>query len=165
MSRTALASQRSLAVKPLKGRATISGTLQFLRQSMLPLHHRLERSKLYINPVIHGPPKKLYAKTDKDRTYIEALTRRAVVMNRSNCVVVYKHREDGEPWYSTNLHALFDNPANKVSREQVVAVADLGYACAREEVFRRLADACEVTALQTIDIAMFQVRSTHTMHI
>lgn len=78
-------------------------------------------------------------------------------MNRSNCVVVYKHHEGAEPWYSTNLHTLFNDPANQVSREQVVAVASLGYASEKEEVFRRLADACEVTGLQMIDLAIVEV--------
>lgn len=150
-------SRRGLSMKPVKGRATQAGTAQFLRNSDLPFFHKLAKSELFINPIIHGPPRELYSKSDQKRTLIEALTRRAVVKNRSNCLVVYQHNPDGEAWYSTNLHALFLDSENQISREQIVIVANLGKATTREEVFRRLSDACQVTGLETIDIAMFEV--------
>lgn len=153
IARNLAGASRSFAVKPIKGRATTSGTMKFMRQSQLPLYHQFHKSQLFVNPIIHGAPKKLYALDDKDRVYIEALTRRAVLVNRSNCVVIYKHHEEGEPWYSTNLSALF----NDVSREQIVTVAHLGFATTKEEVFRRLAKACEITGLQTIDMALVEV--------
>jgi hypothetical protein len=99
----------------LQGRATVEGTLAFVADSDLPLYHRFASSKLTINPIIHGAPR-AYS-YHENHTYIEALTRRAVVKNRSNCVVVYQHSET--PWYSTNLETLFSDPANNVHRSQV----------------------------------------------
>jgi hypothetical protein len=65
----------------LQGRATIEGTKAFIAESALPLYHVLESSKLTINPIIHGAPR-AYSYAESGSTYIEALTRRAVVKNR-----------------------------------------------------------------------------------
>jgi hypothetical protein len=37
--------------------ATASGTQAFLKASGIGLYHHFLRSDLYINPIIHGPPK------------------------------------------------------------------------------------------------------------
>jgi hypothetical protein len=154
---------RSFATKAktIKGRATPAGTMQFIRSSQLPLYHQFNKCGLYINPVIHGAPRQVTGLNEDDITYLEALTRRAVGLNRSNCVMVYKHNDGADPWYSTNLHKLFDDPANKVSREQMVVVANLGLASTKEEVFRRLANACNITALEMVDIVIVEVGTNY----
>lgn len=152
-----LRQHRTLAVKVLKGQATVAGTRQFLMEVPLPLFHQFDKTKLYVNPVIHGAPKKVYKKTDKDIAFIEALTRRAIVKNRSNCVIVYKHNDDGEAWYSTNLEKLFKDPANNVERQQIVMVANIGRPTTRENVFKRLGDACDVTGLEALDMVIIEV--------
>jgi hypothetical protein len=49
---------RGLAVRPepIDGQATPEGTKRFVARSKLPLYHHFMRSKLVINPIIHGPP-------------------------------------------------------------------------------------------------------------
>ena len=148
---------RSFAVKAMRGRATTAGTMQFLRNSNMDMHHRLEKSRLFITPIVHGPPGYLRSKMEKTSAYIEAITRRAVVINRSNCIVVYQHLQDNEPWYSTNLRTLFEDSRNKISRDQIVIMANLGYATTQEEICKRLAQACEVTGLECIDGVMIDV--------
>lgn len=164
LQRTGLSSLRSSlkiasrfsTVQPFKGRATITGTYEFIRKSQLPLHHEFAVSKLTINPIIHGAPKN-YSGAGQNTEYLEALTRRAVVKNRSNCIVVYQYHEHDEPWYATNLHKLFLDQVNDVKRENVVVVAHLGYATTREDILKRLSDACRVTRLEVIDMVLFEV--------
>lgn len=88
---------------------------------------------------------------------MEALTRRAIVKNRSNCVVVYQYHENDNSWYSTNLDKLFLDPLNDVKRENIVAVAHLGYATTREDILNRLYNACKFTRLEYIDMVLFEV--------
>lgn len=151
---------RNLSVPRFKGRATVKGTCEFVMKSALPLHHKFAVSELTINPIIHGPPSQQTLQDYSDKTYIEALTRRAVVKNRSNCVVVYQHAAEGEPYFATNLQALFTDPENDVTRDQVVIVANIGLATSRSEVLKRLSDACQHTGMEMIDIVMFEVSTT-----
>ena len=122
---------RNLSVPRFKGRATVKGTYEFVMKSALPLHHKFAVSELTINPIIHGPPSQQTLQDYSDKTYIEALTRRAVVKNRSNCVVVYQHAAEGEPYFATNLQALYTDHEKDVTRDQVVIVANIGHATSR----------------------------------
>lgn len=135
----------------------MNGTYEFVKKSALPLHHKFAVSQLTISPIIHGPPSQQTLQEHSDKTYIEALTRRAVVKNRSNCIVVYQHNAEGEPFFSTNLHTLFTDPENNVSRDQVVIVANIGLATSRSEVLKRLSEACQHTGMEMVDIVMFEV--------
>jgi len=140
----------------------VKGTYEFVKKSALPLHHKFAVSELTINPIIHGPLSQQTLQDYTDKTYIEALSRRAVVKNRSNCVVVYQHSTEGEPFFASNLQALFTDPENDVSRDQVVIVANIGLATTRSEVLKRLSDACQHTGMEMIDIVMFEVSCTST---
>ena len=147
---------------PFKGRATVKGTSEFVMKSELSMHHIFKGTALVINPIIHGPPKRNTYNVE-NQTYMEALTRRAVVVNRSNCMFAYQHYDDGSSWHATNLRALFSNPANDISREQIVVIAHIGLATTRDEVFKRLFNACQNTGLQMIDMVVFEVKPIVTV--
>ncbi len=152
-----LSTAKEAIVPSFKGRATVNGTFDFVRKSALPLYHQFATSKLTISPIIHGPPS-LHTTAERNKPYIEALTRRAVVVNRSNCIVVYQHYPEDEPYYATNLATLFTDPANDVRRDQVVIVANIGLATTRSDVYKRLSNACQKTGMEMIDMVMFEVR-------
>lgn len=137
----------------LKGRATIQATREFIDQSDLKLYIGLNQSSLTINPVIHGSPRHILT---EDKGYYTTLAKRAVLINRSNCLVVYDHKR-GKPWALDGLSTIIC-PENKLRREHIVTVADLGLAASNYDLYGRLADACKQTGLQMIDIAMFEVR-------
>lgn len=136
----------------IKGRATIQGTRDFVDKSSLNMSFRLNQSNLTINPIIHGAPRHFNV-TEKE--YFTTLATRAVLINRSNCLVVYDHRR-GRPWALSGLDTIID-PDNKISRENIVAIAHLGLAVSNFELYGRLSDACKQSGLQQIDIAIFEV--------
>lgn len=146
-------SLRTFAIPILKGRATEEGTRLFVAKSSLPMFHKFHLTDLYINPIIHGPPK--YC-SDANKSYVEALTARAVLKNRSNCIIVYQHNEIEKSWHSTNLASLF-RKSTEVTRDQIVTIANLGLAANREQILERLYEAGSRTGLETIDMAVFNV--------
>jgi hypothetical protein len=140
----------------VQGKATPAGTLQFVAKSRIQLHHQFEVSKLIINPIIHGAPKR--KSTSKSSVpYVEALLKKALLLNKSNCVVAYQHYESGDPWYSTNLSALLSNPATKIAREEIVVLANLGSVHFARDIKDRLANAKKLTGINFIDMAIMEV--------
>lgn len=175
-------SQSTLASAPLfksqaasasiPGRATFEGTKQFVLDSEMSLFHHFSFSDLIVTPVIHGAPSLFDA--DNQR-YIETLTTRAVLKNRSNCIVVYEHQAHKhtqassvkntttstdsdilvKPYYVGNLGAVLRE--GKLSREQIVTVASIGMPAKVKEVLRRMQEAKALTKLEFIEMAYFEL--------
>jgi hypothetical protein len=142
----------------IKGKATIDGTLGFVSKSNLKLHHRFDKSGLYINPIIHGSPKPT---CKKDKKYYDSVLKHAVLKNRSNCVVVYDHNTaNGKPWHTDTMSVIISHESG-VKREEIVTIANLGYAADAPEMYRRLADASRLSGIQHIDMAFFEVNSIY----
>ncbi len=134
------------------GRASTAMTQAFVSSSKLHFYHKFERSQLYINPIIHGAPA---FNNIEDHDYIELLTKRAVLKNRSNCLVVYQHLPQ-KSYYFKGMRSLF-NIDPQLSRQHLVAMANIGKPTITAEVFRRLTEACELSQLEYIDFAYFEV--------
>ncbi len=134
------------------GRASSAMTQAFVSSSKLHFYHKFERSQLYINPIIHGAPA---FNNIEDHDYIELLTKRAVLKNRSNCLVVYQHLPQ-KSYYFKGMRSLF-NIDPQLSRQHLVAMANIGKPTITAEVFRRLTEACELSQLEYIDFAYFEV--------
>lgn len=140
-------------IKPrLFGHATSEGTLKFMESSVWTLHHHFRRSNLYINPIIHGPPKllNLMKGNNHDHNFAKAL-----LLHRSNCLFVYDHRPS-KPWYTSMLHELV-SPEYGISREGVVTIAGLGLINNPIEISQRINEAKRLTGLEYIDFAMIEV--------
>lgn len=137
------------------GRATSAMTQHFVAASKLPLYHKFERSQLYINPIIHGPP--AFHEVE-DHEYIDLLTKRAVLKNRSNCLVVYQHLTP-KPYFFKGVRSLLE-VEETLSRQHLVTMANLGTPCSSQEVLRRLHEACNLSQLEYIDFAYFEVCSS-----
>lgn len=152
------------------GRADSAMTQRFIAMSNLPLFHKFERSNLYINPIIHGPPAFPYL-SDEDHEYMDLLTKRAVLKNRSNCLVVYQHqpvsnlslqvqKNTTKPtgsYYFRGIRSLLQTEPT-LTRQQLVTMAHLGLPTADPtEIYRRLHEACQLTQLEYIDFVYFEV--------
>lgn len=153
----------------IPGKATIAGTEQFILNSGLQLFHKFNISQLYINPVIHGPPRLPPIRFRKpiNRNLADKQLLTAVCRNCSNMVYVYNHYSNTHVagyWNSTVLHHMFmkntikgtPNPHYR-PREGIVTVAGLGLASGYDETLRRLRQACETTGLESIDFAVIEV--------
>jgi hypothetical protein len=133
----------------IAGRATPAGTKAFIASSNLSLYHKFEKSGLFINPIIHGPPR---AKTTGPSTIAEDhLLLHAYTQNKSNCMFVYNCSLDddkttGERYWSSSR---LDKVLRK--REEVVAVAGLGRCASAEVIVNRLEHAHNVCRLESID--------------
>lgn len=158
----------------IPGRATTEGTEQFILNSGLHLFHKFNISQLYINPVIHGPPRlppiRFRKPINKNLADKQLLT--AVCRNCSNMVYVYNHYSNTHVagyWNSTVMHHMFlkdtikgiPNPHYR-PREGIVTVAGLGLAAGYDETLRRLREACETTGLENIDFAVIEVSNLET---
>ena len=134
-----------------KGRASPEGTKAFIAQSNIKLHHNFHASDLYINPIIHGPPRGIGtgSSADTDQMLVDAVLR-----NRRNCFYVYNHSVDGV-WYASDVGA---GLGSEVDRTQLVTVAGLGYVTSARELAERLRDATQKTQLEHLDIVILEVR-------
>ncbi len=88
---------------------------------------------------------------------MDMMTKKAILKNRSNCVVVYDHTMPDKPWH-TNILKTIITPENKITRQEIVAVANLGYATTQSEIVRRLSQACTLSGLECMDLAYFEVQ-------
>jgi hypothetical protein len=138
----------------IAGRATPEATFAFIHRNTLSMHHRLEKSGLFINPVIHGPPR---PHAGHDNAYVEALMKKAVVKNASNCITVYHQNvADDKVWHATGLAQLL-SVNNGPHRAEIVTIANIGRAKNRMDILKHLSDACKLTELEYIDLAIFEV--------
>lgn len=142
----------------------MSATKDFVTRSNLALHHQFEKSKLFINPVIHGPP---LAFDEQLQDMEVMLAKQAVVRNCSNAIVVYdntlKSMATGKPWYSPAMRELL-SPDHGLRRQELVTIAHLGVVVKPEIMVKRLDAACELAGLENIDIAIIEV-SCFSVHI
>ena len=149
---TAVLSLNKCSMATINGRASSNATNDFIEKSSLKMRIRLNQSNLIINPIIHGSPRHFHV-TDND--YYNTLAKRAILINRSNCLVVYDNKR-GKPWALDGLGSIITE--NNLLRENIVTIANLGLAGSSYELYGRLADAVKLTGLQQIDIALFEVR-------
>lgn len=137
-----------------RGRATTVGTRKFVERANLSLFHCFDKTGLYISPVMHGPPRNYQV---EDKEYFEALMHKSIVDNKSNCVVVYNESTGGsKTWHATGMNRLLSEE-NSLNRSEVVTVANLGVAATDKLMRQRLATARELTGLEHIDMAIFEV--------
>lgn len=149
----------------VKGRATIEGTKSFVNKSnQLKLFHQFHLSKLFITPIIHGSPNEEY-----DQQLNDLMMEKAIVENRSNCVIVY-HCKDPIPtdsktkpppiiWGTDSLSKIILNPSHGLSREEFVVGANLGYAVTTQQIHTRYAEALKMSNLEYLDFVIVEVCS------
>jgi hypothetical protein len=177
-SSRSLSAFHSQPSKPIiTGQASPEGTKKFIMNAKLPMYHRFEHSGLFINPVIHGAPS-LY--DEDNQGYVEALTLRAVLRNKSNCLVVYENQlhksfaklpstgaKTGStrsapnvptppPYYFNGLGTVLRE--GNLSRDQIVTMANLGSpSISKDAMLQRFDEALELSRLEAIDLAYFEV--------
>ena len=168
-----VATEKKVAANKLKvtipGQATREGTEKFIIDSGIQLFHKFHVSKLYINPIVHGPPRlpplRLKQRINQRLADNQLLT--AVHRNWSNMIYVYNHYSDslkGGYWNATVLpHIMLrktikgaPNPHYR-PRESLVTVAGLGLVTSSSDMLERLVHACETTGLEKIDFAIIEV--------
>lgn len=156
----------------IPGEATQQGTEKFIVSSGIGLFHKFNVSKLYINPIIHGPPrlqpihpKRPISPINRKLADNQLLT--AVHRNWSNMIYVYNYYSDNKDvgyWNATVLpHIMLRKTIKDVPnphyrpRESLVTVAGLGLVTDYKEILRRLDQARETTGLEKIDFAIIEV--------
>ena len=158
----------------IPGQATKQGTEKFIMDSGIQLFHKFNLSNLYINPIIHGPPR---LNPIRDKRQIDLINGRladnqlltAVHRNWSNMIYVYNHYSDSHGigyWNATVLpHIMLKktikdapNPHYR-PRESLVTVAGLGLVTDYKQILKRLEQARETTGLEKIDFAIVEVRN------
>jgi hypothetical protein len=139
-------------------RATSIGTKYFLENSNIQLQHNLQKSNLFINPIVIGNPFTLQNGYDET---CDALYYGAVMEDRCNCFYVYSNNEAGV-WHSKSMSKLVESG---IDRESLVTVANMGNVRNRDDVMQQLENAKKLTDQEFIDIAMLNVRHllTHTL--
>jgi hypothetical protein len=147
----------------VKGRATKEGTQSFVNKSNLKLFHKFHLSELFITPIIHGSPKEEY-----DQKLNDLMMEKAIVENRSNCVIVY-HCKDPIPseskttlaqsikWGTDSLSKIISNPSYGFFREEFVVGANLGYAATPQQIRQRHAEALKMSNLEYLDFVIVEV--------
>jgi len=157
----------SESTRLISGRATLTATKAFVQKSGLKLFHKFDSSGLYVTPIIHGSPSEF--ESINDRKYADILLKRAIINNKSNCVVTY-HCHDNPPtatnttnssakiWSTTGLSELLSDSKYGLKREEVVVGANLGHACSALEIYNRLSEASRLTNLEYFDFAFIEVR-------
>eukprot|EP01041_Mallomonas_annulata_P006081 gene6081-12271_t len=133
----------------VKGKATTEGTKSFVSQSNLSMHHHFYASELFINPIIHGPPK---GSVESTNSFVDECMEKAVLVNRCNCLYVYNHSEDGV-WYTSGLSSLL---SKNLRREEIVTVAGLGFPDSFKTMAQRLRDATVLCGLEYIDMVIVE---------
>lgn len=155
----------------IPGRATPEGTEKFIIDSGIKLFHKFEVSKLFVNPIIHGPPRLIPLRFRKpiNQKASDNQLLTAVHRNWSNMVYVYNHYSSIHVAGFWSTHALrhimlkkeikgVPNPHYR-PRESLVTVAGLGLVSSYEEIIRRMDQARHTTRLETIDFAIVEVQS------
>ena len=142
--------RRLSTVSRLAGRASTAGTKGFVARSRLTLHHRLELSQLYINPVIHGPPVPgTMNQEESDMCLAQALLR-----NKSNGLFVYNYGSAGA-WAAGALRETLQ--AGKLNRSEIVAFAGLGKTPQPAlDIPSRLEEARAMSGLEHLDVALVE---------
>ena len=155
----------------IPGRATQAGTEKFILDSGIKLFHKFEISKLFVNPIIHGPPRlvplRFRRPINQKASDNQLLT--AVHRNWSNMIYVYNHYSNihvAGYWNSTVLRHIMlkkdirgaPNPHYR-PRESLVTVAGLGLVANYDEITRRMDQARQTTRLETIDFAVVEVQN------
>lgn len=153
----------------IPGRATTEGTEKFIIDSGIQLFHKFNVSNLYVNPIVHGPPRlqpiKFRQKINQRLSDNQLLT--AIHRNWSNMVYVYNHYSDGltPSYWNTKVlpHIMLrktikgaPNPHYR-PRESIVTVAGLGLVSGYADIVKRLEQACDTTGLEVIDFAIIEV--------
>ncbi len=136
----------------IMGHATAEGTTTFMNTFTLPFCHHFRRSNLYVNPIIHGPPKEFDDLTDDD---INAMFAKAVLENHSNCVYIYDHNKL-KPWHTTELYEMLSSEMG-LPRESMVTIAGLGKNASADSINTRLEEASRLTKMEKLDIAIVEV--------
>ena len=134
-----------------EGRATVVDTREFVINSGLKIHHKLKNSGLYVNPVIHGPPKEIVGSC----LATNAMLKHAFVQNKSNCLYVYQNSTQG-PWFVDDVVSLL----NKVGkREEIVFVAGLGVLTQESPIMipRIIDHAKHCSKLRFLDLVILEV--------
>ena len=155
----------------IPGRATPAGTEKFIIDSGIKLFHKFEISKLFVNPIIHGPPRLIPIRFRKpiNQKASDNQLLTAVHRNWSNMVYVYNHYSNihvAGYWNTTVLRHIMlkknikgvPNPHYR-PRESLVTVAGLGLVADYDEIARRLEQARQTTRLETIDFAIVEVQN------
>lgn len=139
----------------LMGKATTEGTLHFIQNMKTKLHHHFKRANIFVNPIIHGPPKEyMQMKTSE----IEINTIKALLKNESNAIFVYDYGySKDKPWHTDVLSSIL-NQEGSVKREEIVVFASLGLITDKANINLRLNAAKSSTKLEHIDIAIVEVR-------
>ena len=143
-------------LKIIEGKATFKGTKQFLTQSQLPFHHHFKISNVFINPIIHGPPKLELNLTQQETDEHFA---RALLINRSNCLYISDIQNNSlNSWHISHsmLNELLTERTD-FHRSELVLIAGLGNIRRISEIVSRIEKACVNTGLQQIDIAIAEV--------
>jgi len=83
-------------------RASVQDTKDFIDASGIPLYHQFQKSKLFINPIIHGPPKGL---VENDSAGSRLLWRAIHEENKLNSFYVYDQSNFGR-WYIDGVGAV-----------------------------------------------------------
>lgn len=156
----------------IPGQATKQGTEKFIMDSGIQLFHKFHISNLYVNPIIHGPPR---LNPVRDRRATDLINYRladkqlltAVHRNWSNMIYVYNHYSDSHEigyWNATVLpHIMLRKTIKDASnphyrpRESLVTVAGLGLVTDYQQILKRLEQARETTGLEKIDFAIVEV--------
>ena len=137
----------------IEGRATTEDTKKFVLDNFnkhkIQLYHQLNKSKLYLNPVIHGPPLK-FQLTGKNNSHFDQLLLRAVTENRCNAVCIYDYHSN---WHCSNLAEV----VSKVPRESLILFANIGPPAIEDEIQYRLANVRKVCKVSDIDFAVVTV--------
>lgn len=159
----------------IPGQATKEGTEKFIIDSGIQLFHKFHVSNLYVNPIVHGPPRlqpiKLRQKINQRLSDNQLLT--AVHRNWSNMIYVYNHYSDtlNPSYWNTKVlpHIMLrktikgaPNPHFR-PRESLVTVAGLGLVAGHADLLERLAQARETTGLEKIDFAIIEVRTCYSL--
>lgn len=140
--------------KGIDGNATTEGTQQFIASSDIALHHHFRRSNLYVNPIIHGPPRQLSETEEFDD---QGATARGLLYNRSNGVFVYDYNNN-KPWHTTSIYDILSSAEDfGVKRDQIVTMANLGVVESDEDIDKRLTDASKLSKINNIDMAIIEV--------
>lgn len=137
------------------GKATPTGTKEFIQRSELPMFLQLEKSQLSLGPVIHGSVRDWHSRPEVTDEYIHLLALKAVAENFVNTLVVYEHGETSKEYAIKDINNLLQEA--EVKREELVLIANLGRLRGDIDVQARLQRALELTKLETIDLAYFEV--------
>jgi hypothetical protein len=154
----------------LSGFASVDGTKSYLASKQLNLYHKFERTNLFIGPIVYGPPGRQLPAQQEMECFAYAIGR-----NGSNCCYVYDHnsgtygvRQGHVTWHQRGISEVLN--AVQATREEIVTIAGLGKVPSTSSsltsssslspsdiLTSRLEEACQLTGLEKIDIALVEV--------